>query len=162
MKHRRTKKTAPEPVGARESGRLHLSLSEATFADFERTFLEHQRAWLRKARTPKAKRVIRRRTAEDILLGAYGRECTWNEFHRALRRTEKLGYDNPGRRAHVACLLALTLKQFPDQTERARRKLDEAERQLRFLRKTHPLRQEGLIEIQRIRRMAGWETLRQG
>ncbi|RYZ43303.1 MAG: hypothetical protein EOO71_04155 [Myxococcaceae bacterium] len=147
-----------EPVGALESGRLHLSLSKATFGEFERAFLECQQAWLRKAKTPKERLVIKRRTAEDILMGAYGRECTWNEFNRALRRTEKLGYDNPGRRAHVACLFALTIKQFPSQAERARRTLDEAERHLLFLRKAHPVRRENLKDIQRIRRMAGWET----
>ncbi|RKG96576.1 hypothetical protein D7V97_35430 [Corallococcus sp. CA053C] len=158
MRNRQSQKTEREPIGALESGRLHLSLSKATFAEFERTFLEHQRSWLRKAKTPKEQLVIKRRTAEDILLGAYGRECTWAEFSRALRRTEKLGYDNPGRRAHIACLFALTVKQFPSQSERARRKLDEAERHLLFLRKAHPVRKENLKDIQRIRRMAGWET----
>ncbi|MCY1044555.1 hypothetical protein OV208_24780 [Corallococcus sp. bb12-1] len=158
MRNRQPQKAENEPIGALESGRLHLSLSKATFAEFERTFLERQRAWLREAKTPKEQLVIMRRTAEDILLGAYGRECTWAEFSRALRRTEKLGYDNPGRRAHVACLFALTVKQFPGQSDRARRKLDEAERHLLFLRKAHPVRKENLKDIQRIRRMAGWET----
>ena len=140
-----------------ESGRLHLSLSEAPFAEFERTFLAHQQRWLREAKTSQERLAIKRRTAEDILLGAYGRTCTWEEFSRSLRRTEELGYANPGRRAHAACLFALSLKQFPAQSERARRMLDDAERHLLFLRKDHPARKENVREIHRVRRMAGWE-----
>ncbi|CAM4539735.1 hypothetical protein [Myxococcus xanthus] len=146
------------PAGLMESGRLHLTLSKASFAQFERTFLEHQRSWLRAAKAPTERLAIKRRTAEDILLGAYGRECTWKQFSRALRRTEKLGYDNVGRRAHVTCLFAMTANQFPDQADRARRKLDEAERRLLALRKDNPTRVEFLEEISRIRRMARWKA----
>lgn len=141
-----------------ESGRLHLSLSKASFAELERTLLAHQQSWLRVAKTPKERLTIKRRTAEDILLGAYGRECTWKEFNRALRRTEQLGYENVGRRAHVACLFAMTANQFPDQADRARRKLDEAERRVLHLRKDHPTRMEFLEEISHIRRMARWKA----
>ncbi|MCP3104231.1 hypothetical protein LZ198_35745 [Myxococcus sp. K15C18031901] len=140
------------------SGRLHLSLSKASFAEFERTFLAHQLSWLRAAKTPKERLTLKRRTAEDILLGAYGRDCTWKEFSRALRRTAKLGYDTVGRRAHVACLFAMTANQFPDQADRARRKLDEAERRVRLLRRDHPTRMEFLEEISHIRRMARWKA----
>ncbi|WP_244224304.1 hypothetical protein [Corallococcus sicarius] len=70
MNHRQAKETEREPVGVLESGRLHLSLSKATFAEFERTFLEYQQTWLRNAKTPKERLVIKRRTAEDILMGA--------------------------------------------------------------------------------------------
>jgi hypothetical protein len=153
-----TKKKKRMPAGEVESGRLHLSLSEASFADFERAFLAHQRQWLREARSPQEKTSIKRRTAEDILLGAYGRKCTWEEFNRALRRSERLGHTNPGRRAHVACLFALSIKQFPAQSTRARRMLDAAERRLLFLPKKHHIRREFIREIQRIRRMAGWSS----
>ena len=146
------------PAGLMESGRLHLTLSKASFELFERTFLEHQQAWLRAAKAPTERLAIQRRTAEDILLGAYGRECTWEQFSRALRRTERLGYENVGRRAHVACLFAMTANQFPDQADRARRKLDGAERRLRFLLKDYPTRTEFLEEISRIRRMTKWEA----
>lgn len=159
MKIRQTKKTARVPAGQLESGRLHLSLSDATLAEFEHTFLEHQKNWLRQAKTARERLSIKRRTAEDILLGAYGRPCTWEEFSRALRRTEKLGYDNAGRRAHVACLFALSIKQFPAQATKARRLLDEAERHLLFMRKSHPVRKENISDIRRIRRMAGWEQV---
>ncbi|WP_211485312.1 hypothetical protein [Corallococcus exiguus] len=133
-------------------------MSNASFAEFERTFLAHQQSWLRAATTTKECLAIKRRTAEDILLGAYGRECTWKEFSRALRRTEKLAYDNVGRRAHVACLFAMTANQFPDQADRARRKLDDAERRLLLLRRDNPTRMEFLEEISRIRRMARWKA----
>jgi hypothetical protein len=156
MKNRQTRRASRFTAGSLESGRLHLSLSEAPFAEFERTFLTHQEEWLREARTSKERLAIKQRTAEDILLGAYGRQCTWEEFSRALRRTEKLGYANAGRRAHIACLLALSVKQFPAQAARARRLLGEAERHLYFMRKDHPVRKEYLKEIQRIRRLAGW------
>ena len=144
------------PAGEVESGRLHLSLSEASYVEFERTFLAHQRQWLREAKSPQEVIAIKRRTAEDILLGAYGRKCTWEEFSRALRRSERLGYANAGRRAHVACLFSLSIRQFPSQADRARRMLDAAERHLLFLPKKHHMRREFIREIQRIRRMAGW------
>jgi len=133
-------------------------LSNASFVECERALLAHQKSWLRAAKTTKGRLTIKRRTAEDILLGAYGRECTWKEFSRALRRTEKLGYDTVGRRAHVACLFGMTANQFPDQADRARRKLDDAERRLRLLRRDNPTRMEFLEEISRIRRMARWQT----
>ncbi|WNZ60926.1 hypothetical protein QEG98_34190 [Myxococcus sp. MxC21-1] len=129
-------------------------MSNASFAEFERAFLAHQQSWLRAAKTPKERLTLKRRTSEDILLGAYGRECTWKEFNRALRRTERLGDDNVGRRAHVACLFAMTANQFPDQADRARRKLDDAERRLLVLRRDNPTRTEFLEEISRIGRMA--------
>ncbi len=144
------------PAGEVESGRLHLSLSNASFAEFERTFLVHQRQWLRETKSMQEAIAVKRRTAEDILLGAYGRQCTWEEFSRALRRSERLGYANAGRRAHVACLFALSIRQFPAQADRARRMLDAAERYLLFLPKKHHARRELIREIQLIRRMAGW------
>ncbi|RKI05701.1 hypothetical protein D7Y15_32760 [Corallococcus sp. AB030] len=157
-RNRTTSKQERKATGLVESGRLHLSLSNASFTEFERTFLERQQAWLRAARAPPERLAIKRRTAEDILLGAHGRECTWKEFSRALRRTEKLGYDNVGRQAHVACLFAMTANQFPDQADRARRKLDEAERRVLLLRRDHPTRMELLEEISHIRRKARWKA----
>jgi hypothetical protein len=144
------------PAGTLESGRLHLALSDASFVELERAFLTHQKAWLDAARSAGERLSIRRRTAEDIVLGAYGRKCTWTEFSRALRRSRRLGYANAGRRAHVACLLALSLKAFPAQSSHARRSLDEAERHLLHLRKASPVRKEYLAEIRRIRRLGGW------
>ena len=159
MKLRQVRMKKRMPAGEVESGRLHLSLSEASFVEFERTFLAHQRQWLREAKSTQEVTAIKRRTAEDILLGAYGRKCTWEEFGRALRRSEKLGYASAGRRAHVACLFALSIRQFPMQANKARRMLDAAERHLLFLPKKHHTRREFMREIQRIRRLAGWSEI---
>lgn len=144
-------------AGARARGELHLALSDASFPDFERAFLSHQRERLRSAASPLERLEVRRRTAEDILTGAFSRTCTWKDLKRALQRIERLGYTDLGRRVHVASLFAQCTGDFPQGMKWARRLVDEAERRLRSVRKDHPLREEGLAELARIRRMTGWE-----
>jgi hypothetical protein len=144
--------------GARARDQLLLSLSDAGFPDFERALLSHQKESLRSDVTARERLETKRRVAEDILTGAFGRECTWEDFQRAVRRVERLGYTDVGTRVHVASLLAQCTGDFPEGIRWAQRLLDEAERRLNALRKTHVLRKEGLEEVRRIRRMTGWKT----
>jgi hypothetical protein len=157
MKQRSSGKQERWAAGAKARGELHLTLSDASFPDFERAFLAHQRERLRAAASPLERLEVRRRTAEDILTGAFSRACTWSDFKRALQRVERLGYTDISRRVHVASLFAQCTGDFPQGVEWARRLLDDAERRLRSVRRNHPLRQEGLAELARVRRMTGWE-----
>lgn len=157
MKQRNPGKKERWAAGAKARGELHLALSDASFLDFERAFLTHQRERLRTAASSVERLEVQRRTAEDILTGAFSRPCAWKDFKRALQRIERLGYTDIGRRVHVASLFAQSTGDFPQGTSWARRLVDEAERRLRLVRKSHPLRQEGLEELARIRRMTGWE-----
>jgi hypothetical protein len=143
-------------AGAKVRDELHLALSDAPFPEFERACLAYQRQRLKTTATPFERLEVRRRAAEDILTGAFGRDCTWAELKRAVRRVEQLGYTDVGRRVHVASLFAQCTGDFPEGARWARRLLDEAERRLRSVRKGHALRQEGLDEVARLRRMTGW------
>lgn len=139
--------------------RLYLSLTNAPFAKFERTFLDYERKELKNAISESERLEFRRRIAESILLGAVGRRCSWKEFNRALQRINRLGYTDVIKRCEVAAQFALSTGIFPEQASKARAMLDEAERRLRLVKKDNSLRKEWMKEIRRIRRMAGWEVL---
>ena len=145
--------------GGLEIDKLHLALTDASFAEFERAFLDYERKRLQSARSEIERREVKRRIAESILLEAYGRRCSWKEFNRALQRIQRLGYTDVGKRAEVAVLFALSTGRFPEQVRKAQAMLDEAERRLRFVKKDHFLREEWMEEISRIRRMTGWQGL---
>jgi hypothetical protein len=138
-------------------GRLNLSLSDATFAEFERAFLEYERRRLQSARSEGERLEVRRRVAENILSGAFGRRCSWKDFNRALQRIQRLGYTDVITRCEVAAQFALSTGTFPEQANRARTMLDDAERRLKCIRKDNGLRKEWMREIRRIRRMTGWQ-----
>lgn len=143
-------------AGGQERDKLHMALSNASFAEFERAFLALGRKRLKIARGDSERLEVKRRTAEDILLGAYGRPCSWQEFQRALRRLERLGYTDALKRVEAASYFVLSVSSFPEQEHKAREMLDEAERRLRLVRKGHVIRKEGMRELKRLRKMTGW------
>src|SRR5690348_1795703 len=69
--------------GAEELARLFVALRHAPYEQYEREFLALQRRMLTKDKTDWEKRETRRRIAEELLLGAYGRNVPWSDFGRA-------------------------------------------------------------------------------
>jgi hypothetical protein len=120
--------------GAKALSQLYVSLTHAPFARYEREFLGLQRKLLATlARTEWEQKEIRRRVAEEILLGAWSMNSPWADFGRALRRVQRLGYSNVERRAHVALLFARWARLNTEHLSRARRMLDVAEAHLLVL-----------------------------
>ena len=125
--------------GGQAISQLYVSLMNAPFEQYEREFLELQRSLLvTSAKTVWEKKETRRRIAEEILMGAWGTNCSWEDFGRALRRIQRLGYTNAERRLHVAILFARWAQQHPAQLNEARRMLDLAERHALALSAKHP------------------------
>lgn len=117
--------------GAKAISTLYLALSQAPFEQYEREFLGLQRRILATpAMTEWERQETRRRIAEEILLGAWSLNSPWEDFGRALRRIQRLGYSNTERRFHVALLFGRWAKLHPEHLHAAGRMLDVAEHHL--------------------------------
>jgi hypothetical protein len=143
-------------AGGQLRSSLYLALVDASYREYEREFLALEKKLLRSDTTPLERLETRRRIAEDLLMGAFDRPSTWEDFQRALRRIERLGYTDVGKRVHVACLFAQAHGRAPSQAPQARELLQEAERRLRRLPRKHLLRKEGLEDITYAKHVAGW------
>jgi len=69
---------------------------------------------------------MRRRIAEELLMGAYVRNADWLQFSRPLARIQMLGYSNLERQVHVACLFARWSHRRREHEEEAITLLDRA------------------------------------
>lgn len=117
--------------GAKAISTLYLALSQAPFEQYEREFLGLQRKLLANpAMTEWERNETRRRIAEEILLGAGSLNSPWEDFGRALRRIQRLGYSNTDRRFHVSLLFARWARLHPEHLPAASRMLDAAEQHL--------------------------------
>ncbi len=138
-------------------GRLIVATAEDAFEELEPRFKALEKQLLASATTHVERREIRRRIAEELFNQAFGRNCPWPIFGRALRRLKKLGYSNVERRYHVAAFYALWCQQNPEHDDRpARRMLDEAERSLLCLPRRHPDRTELLERLMDLRARTGF------
>lgn len=129
-----------------------MSLRSASLEAIEREYLALQRRLLKGARSNQERLRIQRLIAKDILNGAYYNAETWGEFERALRRVERLGYEDVQDRLHAASLFVRATGRFPDKFSQAWAMLEEAERRVRRVRRGHCLREESLESIARLRK----------
>jgi hypothetical protein len=133
---------------------LSLGYAEAPFEvtvlalkDFERRFLRH-------ARAPSERLLIRRLTTKDILAEAFIEGRSWADFGPHLRRMKQLGYPNLWMRVFIACIYVQSLALFPDQARDAFAMLNEAERRVRRMKKNRRFRQQLLDGIAQARDVA--------
>lgn len=142
---------------ARAITQLLVTTFEESLAEQEAAFRALERHLLRSVvRTQFERQEVRRRIAERIYTEAFGHDCPWPVFKRALRRIQRLGYSNVERRYHIACLYALWCHRHPEHDSReARRLLDETERSLLRLPRSSPLRQALLKALATKRRETG-------
>jgi hypothetical protein len=131
-----------------------MALQSAPFETIEREHLALQKQLLRSARSERERLQIKRLIAQDILNGADGAACSKDEFDRALRRVQRLGYADVQARVHVACLLTWAALRFPEKASAALAMLEDAERRVRRLRRSHLLRAEALQGIAQVRKVA--------
>jgi hypothetical protein len=114
---------------AQELGRVYASLRNRSFDELEQALLKIEVDWTA-AVTESEAREVRRRIAEELLMGAYTRDLAWPQFSRALERVRSLGYSNVERQVHVACLFARWAHRRREHEEDARSALDQAEQQI--------------------------------
>lgn len=114
-------------VFAREIGKLYVSLRDRSFEEFEQAMLDFEARSIADASDLESLEM-KRRIAEEILMGAYVRNVEWPQFSRSLDRIHALGYSNVGRQVHVACLFARWAHSKREHQLKAREGLLEAER----------------------------------
>ncbi len=160
--------TAPESARDRRSREMSLDLGQLivattrdAFEDLEPRFKALEKQWLASATSRFERLEIRRRIAETLYTEAFGNNCPWPVFGRALRRIQRLGYTDVERRYHVAALYALWCRTHPEHDSRqARRLLDEAERRILRLPKEHFRRKELLARLPGLRARTGFQVER--
>lgn len=132
---------------ARAFDQLIVAARDDSFEILEARYKALERQLLRSVvKTDFERKELRRRIAERLFTEAFGHDCPWPVFGRALRRIQRLGYSNVERRYHVACLYAMWCERHPEHDPReARRLLDNTERHLLRLPLSSRLRQ-GLLE----------------
>lgn len=133
---------------------LSLGYSKAPFEVAVLVLKDFERRFLREARTPAERLHIQRLTTKDILVQAYGDARPWKDFGPHLRRMRRLGYPNLQIRVLIACLYVQSLALFPERAWDAFALLDEAERRVKRLSRTHHSRQHRLDGIAQARRTA--------
>jgi uncharacterized protein (DUF2461 family) len=133
---------------------IKLMKSKAPYVEHKRALLEQAEALMREAKTPAERRHIQRLTLQEIITEAYASGAHWDEFGALLRRIQRLGFADITHRIHVACLFVQSLPRFPQRTRQAFAMLAEAERMLKRIRKSHPLRSEGMQGIAHARAVA--------
>lgn len=141
--------------GAEELARLFVTLRHAPYDQYEREFLALQRRMLTKDKTDWEKRETRRRIAEELLLGAYGRNVPWSDFSRAFRRIHRLGYTNLERRMHVAVLFTRWAQSHSSHLPEARRLLALTERHFNAASPKDPLYEVVRKNLEMIRQEMG-------
>lgn len=141
----------------KERHQLLMSLSKnkaAPFETAEHEYLALQKRLLEGARTDGERQHIKRLIAQDILNEADYRARSWEEFSRALRRMQRLGYMDATAQLHAACLTVWASLRFRDKEPLAWTMMDDAERRLRRVRRGHFRREEGLETIANVRTRA--------
>ncbi len=136
---------------SRELGQLIVATSTDSFAELEPKFKEIQKRLVAMATSEFERLEIRRRIAEELVNAAFGLNCPWPIFGRALRRIQRLGYTDVERRYHIAALFVLWCQQHPEQAPKARHLLDEAEQRLLRLPRQHLYRMELLGRLVELR-----------
>jgi hypothetical protein len=142
-------------VISRELGQCIVATSNDSFAELEPKFKALQRRLVAGAASESERHEIRRRIAEELVNAAFGLNCPWPIFGRALRRIQQLGYTDVERRYHIAALFALWCQQHPRHAPEAGRLLNEAERRLRRLPRRHLYRTELLTQLEELRARIG-------
>jgi hypothetical protein len=145
---------------ARELGQLMVATTNDAFAELEPKFKALQRRLVASASSDFARLEIRRRIAEQLFNAAFGLNCPWPIFSRALRRIQRLGYTDVERRYHIAALYALWSQAHPERVADARRMLDEAEQRLLRLPRTRLYRRELLEQVVGLRDRTGFPAPR--
>jgi hypothetical protein len=137
-----------------ETGDDSFEVLESKYRALERHLLHSV------VKTAVERKELRRRIAERLFTEAFGHDCPWPILGRTLRRIQRLGYSNVERRYHVACLYAMWCARHPEQDSRqARRLLDETERHLLRLPRSHSSRQQLLEALAEKRRETGLAPL---
>jgi len=136
---------------SRELGLLIAATSGDSFEQLEPKFKALQRRLLASSTSGFERLEIQRRIAEELVNAAFGLNCPWPIFSRALRRIQRLGYTDVERRYHIAALYALWSQAHPERAPEARRMLDEAEQRLLRLPRGHVYRTELLAQLVELR-----------
>jgi hypothetical protein len=143
---------------SRELGQLMVATTDDAFADLEPKFKALERRLIASSTSDFERLEIRRRIAEELFNAAFGLNCPWHVFGRALRRIQRLGYTDVERRYHIAALYALWSQAHPDRAPEARRMLDTAEQRLLRLRRDHIYRTELLARLVDLRARTGFHA----
>ena len=133
---------------------IKLMKSKAPYVEHKRALLEQAEALMREAKTPAERRHIQRITLQEVITEAHASRAHWDEFGALLRRIQRLGFADITHRIHVACLFVQSLPRFPQKARQAFAMLADAERMLKRIRKSHPLRSEGMQGIAHARAVA--------
>jgi hypothetical protein len=123
--------TSPERSMAfsEELAQTYLAHRDRGFEELEQALLKLEAVRTASVEEPEA-REIRRRVAEELLMGAYLRNADWSQFSRPLARIQALGYSNLERQVHVACLFARWAHRRREHEEEAIALLDHAASQV--------------------------------
>lgn len=164
--HSRVPLAVEEPMSTRDQrsqemslqlGRLIVAVTHDAFETLEPKFKALEKQLLASTASQFERLEIRRRIAEELFNQAFGNNCPWPIFGRALRRIQRLGYSDIDRRFHIAALYALWCQRNSEHDDRqARRMLDEAERHLLYLPRDHIRRTERLQRLVDLRARTGF------
>lgn len=138
----------------RDEHLLRLLKARVPWPEFKRALQEQEEELVREARTPAERLHLQRLSMPVLVTEAYARGLGWDEFGPLLRRCQRLGYADMTHQVHVACCFVQALPRFPDKRRQAFTLLDEVERRLKRIRKSHYLRREGMEGIAHARRVA--------
>jgi hypothetical protein len=138
----------------RDALSIKLMKAKVPYAEHKRALLEQAEGLMREAKGPAERCHIQRLTLQEIITEAYASRAGWDEFGALLRRIQRLGYADMTHRIHVACLFVQSLPRFPERARQAFAMLDEVERMLKRIRKSHYLRREGMQGIAHARAVA--------
>jgi 16S rRNA C967 or C1407 C5-methylase (RsmB/RsmF family) len=145
---------------ARVLDAMHLATMADSFEALRPKYKALERRLLALENSDFMRREVRRRIAERLFTAAFARNCPWPVFGRALRRLQQLGYTDVERRYHVAALYAQWSRTHPERDSReAHELLEEAERRIRRLPRTHRYREELLERLEDLRARTGFGAL---
>jgi hypothetical protein len=133
---------------------IKLLKARVPWPEFKRALREQEEELVREARTPAERLHLQRLSMPVLVTEAYARGLGWDEFGPLLRRCQRLGYADMTHQVYVACCFVQALPRFPDKRRQAFTLLDEVERRLKRIRKSHYLRREGMEGIAHARRVA--------
>ena len=142
---------------AQKLGQMYVSLQDKSFVEMEQALLQLEADWTAAVAEPEA-REVRRRIAEELLMGAYARDLAWPQFSMALERVRALGYSNRERQVHVACLFARWAHRRHEHEEDARQALDEAEQQVALGGPSDPANHQMQASIDKTRDDTGYRS----
>ncbi|WP_037583143.1 hypothetical protein [Stigmatella aurantiaca] len=133
---------------------VKLYKARAPYAELKQAVLAQEKELIREARTRAESLHLQQLTAKLLLTEAYGADAGWDEFGALLKRIERLGYADITHRVHVACLYVQSLPRFPKKALQAFAMLNDVERRLQRIAKSHYLRREGMQSIAHARAAA--------